>query len=126
MSLYNVSNILHDAALKMFFIYHIALAKNWDKAQIKGLYDGGTLSTEGFIHCSTQDQLVEVANYLFKDVLGLKLLVIDPSKVKSGVRYEEATNKKRYPHIYGPLNIDAVIEVKDFLPKEDGTFEFPG
>ncbi|MGY3618012.1 DUF952 domain-containing protein [Bradyrhizobium sp. USDA 10063] len=78
-----------------------------------------------FIHCSTPDQLVEVANYLFRGERGLVLLVIDPDRVISPIRYEDAGNGKLYPHIYGPLNSSAVVAVEPFEPSLDGTFELP-
>ena len=62
---------------------------------------------------------------MFKGKSGLILLVIDDSKVTPEIKYEDAGNGKLYPHIYGPLNIDAVVKVVDFPPKSDGSFELP-
>jgi uncharacterized protein (DUF952 family) len=63
-----------------------------------------------------------VADYIFRGRPGLLLLVIDEAKVKEKVEYEDAGNGKLYPHIYGPLNLDAVIDTVAFPPQEDGTF----
>ena len=88
-------------------------------------YKCQTLVTEGFIHCSKPDQVAEVANYLFKGQSGPILLVIDPQKVIAPIKYEGAGNGKVYPHIYGPLNLDALMKVVSFEPLADGRFSLP-
>jgi len=96
-------------------IYHIATQEEWDRAQEVGEYRGDTLDGEGFIHCSTADQLDEVGEYLFKWVDDLVLLGIDEELVVNEIKYEDAGNGETYPHIYGPLNIDAILSVKDYF-----------
>ena len=103
-------------------ILHIVNKRAWEDAKQIGEYRGDTLETEGFIHCSKPDQVIEVANYVFQGTQGLILLVIDEAKVTSEIKYEDPGNKNLYPHIYGPLNIDAVVRAIDFDVKEDGTF----
>lgn len=95
-------------------ILHIATKKDWDLVKEIGGYRGDTLDSQGFIHCSTIDQIDEVAQYLFKGKENLLLLEIDETKVKPEIKYEDAGNGKLYPHIYGQLNIDAVVNVQDF------------
>ncbi len=95
-------------------IFHIATKKDYDLGKGMGGYRGDTLDSQGFIHCSTADQIDEVAEYLFRGKKDLLLLEIDETKVKSEIKYEDAGNGKLYPHIYGPLNIDAVVNVRDF------------
>jgi uncharacterized protein (DUF952 family) len=102
-------------------IFHICLPAAWAAAG-SGEYRSMSLDSEGFIHCSTPDQVVEVANYLFRGQRGLILLIIDPGRVISPIRYEDAGNGKLYPHIYGPLNSSAVVAVEPFEPSADGTF----
>ena len=104
-------------------IYHIVPKSNWSSKNKE--YRGDTLDTQGFIHCSTKDQVVEVADYLFKGRTDLLLLVIDEDKIKSPIKYEDAGNGKLYPHIYGPLNADAVLATLEFKPKDDGSFALP-
>src|ERR1700730_13150601 len=89
------------------------------------LYKCESLVTEGFIHCSKPDQVVEVADTIFKGQSGLILLVIDPQKVTASIKYEDAGNGKVYPHIYGPLNLEALIKVASFEPLADGRFSLP-
>lgn len=106
-------------------ILHIAKKEQWEHAKRTGVYTGDTLESEGFIHCSTSKQIIKVANALFHGQKGLVLLVIDSDKVKSEIRYEGVEGRERYPHVYGPLNIDAVAKVLRFEPEEDGTFKLP-
>ena len=92
---------------------------------MRGLYRGDTLDSQGFIHSSTPDQIIRVANRLFRGNRGMVLLCIDSEKVREEIRYEDAGEGDRFPHIYGPLNTDAVVRVLEFEPSEDGTFKLP-
>lgn len=105
-------------------ILHICTSAAW-RDVIDGQYRCSSLDTEGFIHCSTPEQVVEVADYLFRGQRGLILLVIDPEKVRPGILYEDAGNGKLYPHIYGPLNVGSVTRTVPFELRQDGTFELP-
>ncbi|MBW4563164.1 MAG: DUF952 domain-containing protein [Mojavia pulchra JT2-VF2] len=109
----------------MSTIFHITQAEQWEQAEVMGSYRADSLDTERFIHCSEARQLVKVANRFFRNQKGLVLLFIDTQKVQPEVRYEEAEIGELFPHIYGELNIDAVFQVIDFEPGEDGLFELP-
>ena len=92
-------------------ILHITKLELWHRAKQEGTYHAGTLASHGFIHCSTPDQV---------------LLCIDPERVQAEVRYENLDGgQDLFPHIYGPLNVDAVVSALDFSPQEDGTFVLP-
>lgn len=106
-------------------ILHICPKVLWKESEKRGVYEGDTFHTQGFIHCSTSEQLIGVANFLFKSVDGLVLLVIDENKVSSEIKYEDSGNKVFYPHIYGPLNLAAVVDVIEFNPNSDGCFSLP-
>lgn len=95
-------------------IFHIAHKKDWESTKRTGEYGGNALNSEGFIHCSTPEQINEIAQHLFKGKKDLVLLEIDEKKVRTEIKYEDAGNGKLYPHIYGPLNADAVVNVQDF------------
>jgi uncharacterized protein (DUF952 family) len=110
---------------RVSIILHITKRKQWEKAKLEGVYRGDTLDSYGFIHCSTSEQIIKVANDLFRAQKGLVLLCIITSKVRSKIRYECAGSEELYPHIYGPLNIDAVLKVADFKPAKDGMFRLP-
>jgi len=92
---------------------------------LEGAYRGDTLDSQGFIHCSTSQQVIRVANALYCAQRGLVLLCIDTIRVQSEIKYENAGSEELYPHIYGPLNVDAVVQVLNFEPTEDGKFVLP-
>ena len=102
-------------------ITHICPRQDWQAAEKSGLYRAESQEQVGFIHCSRPDQVVQVANHYYRGQTGLVLLWIDPQKVQAEIRWESADGDT-FPHIYGPLNMDAVYAVDDFPPSEDGTF----
>lgn len=108
-------------------IFHITTRVQWEQPRTTGVYRGDTLDTEGFIHCSTVTQILGVANRFYRGRHDLVLLHIDPTRVHPEIRYEppDAPESDRYPHIYGPLNADAVVEVPALEPQADGTFRLP-
>ncbi|HEX3713010.1 MAG TPA: DUF952 domain-containing protein [Trebonia sp.] len=111
-------------------IYHIATRADWEQAQADGEYTrssvGKTLAEEGFIHASQAAQVTGTANKFYRDVPGdLLLLVIDPGLLRAELRYDDVPGAELpFPHIYGPLNVDAVVEVRPLAPEPDGTFVF--
>jgi uncharacterized protein (DUF952 family) len=107
----------------MTIILHITRREEWEKAKIAGLYRGDTLDSEGFIHCSTPMQVIKVANFRFRNQRDLVLLCIDSQKVEAEIRYEGVEDL--FPHVYGALNVDAVLKVVEFVCGEDGFFELP-
>lgn len=104
-------------------ILHIIENEEWFKAKELGIYMPQSLKTEGFIHCSTIEQSLEVANLFFEGYKNLLILCIDPAKLEPKYVYEDLIQSgKLYPHIYGPLNIDAVIKVVEFPLDNNGKF----
>jgi uncharacterized protein (DUF952 family) len=114
-------------------ILHITTRKDWENSTLEGEYSAPSLLSEGFIHCSTFIQTLDTANIFFKGQDGLVLLCIDENKLKSECKYENPTGGgnhypnvgKSFPHIYGPININAVIKVVDFPRNEYGFFTLP-
>ncbi|HYA34512.1 MAG TPA: DUF952 domain-containing protein [Candidatus Binataceae bacterium] len=112
-------------------IFHITTRDDWEAAQRGGVYVAPSLDAEGFIHCSTIDQVVDTANSFYRGRRDLVLLCIDESRLKAPLRYESPANPhdsradQRFPHLYGPLNLDAVTGVVDFPCESDGSFVLP-
>ncbi len=106
------------------YILHITRREQWGEAKREGYYKGDTLGSQGFIHFSKPHQVEEVANFLFQGQKDLVLLLVDTSKVQAEIRYETVGNEV-FPHLYGPLNTDAVIEVLDLVPDDAGKFQPP-
>lgn len=103
-------------------IYHITSRSSWSAAQEAGVYRADSLQAEGFIHCSKADQVLRVANAFYAGQVGLVLLVVDPGWLRSEVRWEPGSDKpdESFPHIYGPIELVAVVGVLDFSPDADG------
>lgn len=107
-------------------ILHILNYSAWKQTLLDGEYAPSSLDTEGFIHCSTTDQVLGVANSIYKGKSDLFLMLIDEDKVESNIVYEDLYDLgKLFPHIYGPLNIDAVIKIVEFPADEEGNFKLP-
>ena len=109
----------------MNVILHIIKREKWEQARLIGVYRDDTLDSEGFIYCSTPQQVLSVANTLFRAQEGLVLLCIESDKIRAEIRHEGFGGGELYPHIYGTLNIDAVIKALDFKPSKHGKFELP-
>ncbi len=106
-------------------ILHITTRSAWAAAQQAGAYRGDTLDSEGFIHCSTPQQVIAVADARFRGQPDLILLDIATDRVGPEIRWEAAENGQVYPHIYGPLNAEAVRRTHHFPPQLDGSFTLP-
>ena len=110
----------------MTTLFHITTHAAWEDGASGGTYEGDTLRSQGFIHCSTEPQVVEVADRLFRGRTDLLLLVIDEAAIGPEVRYENLEGgAEQYPHVYGPLNRDAVARTLRLSPGPDGTFSLP-
>jgi uncharacterized protein (DUF952 family) len=108
-------------------ILHITSKSAWEAAQKIGFYSAPSLVSEGFIHCSTPAQALATARRFYAGQSGLVLLIIDPARVKAELKFEVGTDKpdELFPHIYGPLNLDAVTGVPDFASDSAGNWVLP-
>jgi uncharacterized protein (DUF952 family) len=115
-------------------IYHITSRTAWAEARARGDYRSESLETEGFIHCSTETQVVQVAENFYKGARDLLLLVIEPACLTSDLRWEAPSGGTPppgvpegdlFPHVYGPINLDAVVQVVDMQSNPDGKFSPP-
>lgn len=105
-------------------IYHITTKTEWDEAQTKGEYTAPSLHSEGFIHCSTDKQVPHVANAFYRARKDLVLLKLDENRIKHQVKWEAPagppaegiSESDLFPHIYGTINLDAIVSVLDFQP----------
>jgi uncharacterized protein (DUF952 family) len=106
-------------------IYHIAARADWEAAQAAGSYAADSLTSEGFIHCSTGAQVLGTAGRFFAGRHDLVLLAIDPARLTAELRYEEGEPGVLFPHLYGPLDLRAVVGSYPFAPAADGSFALP-
>ncbi|MDB5241519.1 MAG: hypothetical protein JWP57_2144 [Spirosoma sp.] len=103
----------------MHIIYHVVPAETWLVFDGEPTYEADSLRSEGFIHLSEQQQVAGVLDRYYQNVPNLLLLHIDPAKLTHELRYEAASNGELFPHVYGPINKDAVIEIEKIVVNND-------
>jgi uncharacterized protein (DUF952 family) len=96
-------------------IYHVTTAAEWQSAKEAGAYTTPSLQAEGFIHCSANDaQVAGVVKRYFAGKTNLVKLDIDTAKLSSRFIYEwSPSTADTFPHVYGPINLDAVIKTEN-------------
>ena len=113
---------------------HLTNSENWIEAQRQGFITAPSLAAEGFIHCSTEHQMRDVANKYYRGATDMVLAHINPAALTSQLKWEPPAhidgspslpNEPLFPHVYGVINLDAVIRVVDFPSNPDGLFELP-
>jgi uncharacterized protein (DUF952 family)/GNAT superfamily N-acetyltransferase len=106
----------------------------WIEAQQQGFITAPSLTAEGFIHCSTEHQMHDVANKYYRGATDMVLVHIDPAALTCPLKWEPPAHidgspslptEPLFPHIYGVINLDAVIRVIDFPSNLDGSFDLP-
>lgn len=108
-------------------LLHLALAGEWERARAAGSYERSTIDTslqeEGFIHCSFPHQVQATADRYYRERDDVVLLRIDPGRVGVDVVVEEAASGERFPHVYGPIPVEAVTSVEPVPVGPDGRLE---
>ena len=107
----------------MTVIYHITTADAWAAAQIAGEYEASSLADEGFIHCSGDEaQTLRVVERLYSGTTGLIVLDVDVIRLKAEVKREPSRSGSGeiYPHVYGKINLDAVVRLRDLTRDAGG------
>ena len=94
-------------------IYHIVLPEIWGNFKDQDFYYAESLQTEGFIHCSFAEQISGVLDRYYKDAQKVLILHLDTDKLTSKLVNEPSTNNEVYPHIYGQINADAIVEIEE-------------
>jgi glutathione S-transferase len=112
------------------WLYHLALRPEWQAARIEGVYRrstrGRSLEEVGFIHLSAADQLAATAERFYADLPAgaLLLITLDPQRLAAAgleVRLEPAPpHGELFPHLYGPLPLQAVLLAEPFVPVSPG------
>ena len=99
-------------------IFHIAQRDRWLRSLADGEYTVSTIGLEladvGFIHFCTTAQAAGVAERFYCGVTDLVLLHVDESRLTAPLTYEHVGDvPDAFPHLYGALNVDAVVHVDD-------------
>jgi uncharacterized protein (DUF952 family) len=106
-------------------IFHLVPATYYRDCDASAPYTPATFLDDGFIHCTDGlDNVTDIGNRYYKEDLRMYIvLVIDLAKVQPDIRYEDPEHI--YPHIYGPLNRDAIREILPLMRAADGAFVRP-
>ena len=107
-------------------IYHMCPAETWAAAVAAGRYEGtADDKRDGFIHFSTAAQLPDSARRHRAGQAGLVLVAVEAARLGTRLRWEEARNGDRFPHLYGPLSLSEVSQVVPLPLGPDGNHIFP-
>ncbi len=104
-------------------IYHISLPEQWEESLRRGAHTAASLETEGFIHCSEQHQVERSLNRFYSNDPEVRVLTIDPELLACRLKYEPA-HGEMFPHLYGELNLDAVVAVETLM-RNGELFHYP-
>jgi uncharacterized protein (DUF952 family) len=111
------------------YILHLTRAAHFAALPPDADYLPEGFGQDGFIHCTGEpDVLLRVANAFYRDTPGeMLVLVIDPARVNADVRWEAAAHPQGpddplFPHIYGPLNRDAIVSIHAAQRAADGAY----
>ncbi|MEY9782496.1 DUF952 domain-containing protein [Sinorhizobium fredii] len=107
-------------------IYKIVPALLWQEARRAGQFAGAPVDlADGFIHFSTDDQVAETAARHFEGQTDLLLVAVDADALGDKLAYEPSRGGALFPHLYGPLTLDAVLWEKPLPLGADGKHIFP-
>ncbi len=102
-------------------IYHLVENGPWIH---DAPYAPASLEREGFIHLSTREQVLGTVKRFFHHTHNLILIEVAAARLQAEIRYEEADGQ-RFPHLYGPLNPEAVVAVHMMARDENGNYQLP-
>jgi uncharacterized protein (DUF952 family) len=104
-------------------IYHLVPPSIWNACG-DAPYRAASLETEGFIHCSYENQVAQVANLFYADQAELVALCIDTGRLAHPVRDEDVGTGERFPHVYGPIEREEVVAVYSLRRDAEGHWIF--
>lgn len=92
-------------------LFHIVESADWATAEQKGIYAPDSLAAEGFIHLSEKQQVPSTVERFYRGRFDLVILGIDPDRLSASLQYDQVQDHGVFPHLYGPLNLKAVVKV---------------
>ena len=110
----------------MVKVYKICPASAWREAERQGVYRGSTDDArDGFIHLSSASQVAGTAGRHFFGQRALFLIEIDGDALGDALRWERSRDDELFPHLYGELDIGAVISIVSLNVRPDGYHDIP-
>jgi uncharacterized protein (DUF952 family) len=106
-------------------VYKIVATEEWAKAEAGGAFAGASVDrADGFIHFSTAEQASETAAKWFAGRSDLTLAAIDADALGDALRWEPSRGGALFPHLYGPLPMNAVLWSRPLPLGPDGAHVF--
>lgn len=106
--------------------YHVATRGEWREAREQGSFTPETLMTDGYIHNCRRDQILWVVERFYAGQIQMVILCIAEERLTAPWREEDLDDLgQTFPHIYGPLNLEAVVGVVPLSPDADGQIRLP-
>ena len=107
-------------------IYKICPQQLWRQTGQDGVFPGSAADrADGFMHFSAPDQVAETARRHFAGQAGLLLIAVDADRLGAQLKWEPARGGARFPHLYGPLPLHAVVAVEPLALGADGHHVLP-
>lgn len=101
-------------------IFHAVSRRKWPKLNNNGVFKPEDFSAEEGIRCALPQTLLEYLNTSFAGRKNLFLLVIDVSRLATGIKKKKDGD---YVYLYDPINIDAILDKIRIDANESGTFD---
>jgi uncharacterized protein (DUF952 family) len=112
--------------MRMAAIYKICTSELWNEARQIGVFKGAAVDrSDGFIHFSTAAQVAETAAKHFSGQQDLVLITVDSEKLGPSLKWEVSRGGALFPHLYGDLDVSAVVSVEPLPIGSDGRHRFP-
>jgi uncharacterized protein (DUF952 family) len=107
-------------------VFKIVPGPLWREAERTGVFAGTPVDlADGFIHFSTAEQVEATAARYYAGRDGLWLVAVDAAALGEALRWEPSRGGALFPHLYGPLPLDAVCWTVALPPAPGGRHVFP-
>lgn len=107
-------------------IYKIVARDAWNRALENGLFEGAEIDiADGFIHLSAANQVRATADRFFRGQDGLMLIGVDARMLGPALQWEPAADGSLFPHLHGPLSLQAVVSQDELVMDDSGAHQFP-
>jgi uncharacterized protein (DUF952 family) len=94
------------------YVAHLVRRQIWDGRDPTQAYEPAPLQEDGFVHCAPLGRISDIATEMFDAEADLLALILDPRRLASRIRYEPSAGL-HYPHVYGPIEGEAIVETRD-------------
>ncbi|MCC7078623.1 MAG: DUF952 domain-containing protein [Acidimicrobiia bacterium] len=112
--------------MRAVVVYKILLPGEWAEFQANGAFRGSELDrADGFVHCSSREQVAATARRVFPAEAGLVIVALDAAVLGEALLWEPAADGTPFPHVHAPLSLDAVVAVHHVAGSADVDAHLP-